>query len=114
MGLTELSDDVLRQLRRTGEQLRKDLWDSNDLKTLALIAADLAGLNEKAAQPNADKQKCKEAAQRLLDHAALMALSKLNVSSNDVFAALKSFFFKLVAEWLPRALPMIAGLLKGL
>src|SRR5882724_7684041 len=108
-----LQDEVLDQLRQTGEKLKKDLWDANDVLTLKLLASDLVGLNSKLenAQNDDDRRRYRESAARVLDHAALLALSKMNVASNDVTAALKSFFTKLVSEWLPRLLPLILGAL---
>jgi hypothetical protein len=108
-----LEDDVLGQLKNTGEKLKKDLWDANDLLTLKLLASDLVGLNSKiqSSQTDDDRRRYRESAGRVLDHAALLALSKMNVAGNDVLAALKAFFMTLVSEWLPKLLPFLLSAL---
>ena len=108
-----LKDDVLAKLKETGERVRKDLWHPEDLKTLALIAEDLVGLNMKAGEAT-DPQKKKhylQAASRLADHAALLALSRLNVVQKDVAEAIKDFFLTLVKDWLPKLLAALVGAL---
>jgi hypothetical protein len=108
-----LKDDVLAKLKEAGDRLRKDLWHPEDLKTLAMIAEDLVGLSLKAQQANDGQKKRRylQAAGRLADHAALLALSRLNVIQNDVAAAIKDFFLTLVKEWLPKLLAGLVGAL---
>lgn len=108
-----MQDDVATELKKTGEQLKSDLWDPADLQTLALIAADLVGLNAKmqAAANDGDRQKYREAAARLFDHVKLLALSKMNVADRDAMAALRSFLGKVLAEWVPKLLPLLLAAL---
>jgi hypothetical protein len=109
------SNDVYGSLVSTGNTLKADLWQADDLKTLKMIAIDLVGLNAKALlldNPD-DKERYAQAAMRLLDHSALLALSRLNVATNDILTALKRFFLKLIGQWQPEQLPAFNGMLPG-
>jgi hypothetical protein len=108
--------DVYGQLKATGDTLKADLWQPSDLDTLKMISADLVGLNAKMLLSSApeDKQRYGEAAARLLDHAALLALSRLNVATNDIWTALKNFFLKLIGQWQPAALPALTNMIPSL
>ncbi len=110
------SDDVYGALVSTGNTLKADLWQPDDLKTLKMISVDLIGLNAKVLlAPNPDdKQRYAEAVMRLIDHAALLALSRLNVATNDIWTALKNFFLKLIGQWQPQLLPALNNLLPGI
>ncbi len=105
-----LVDEVFEQLKATGQQLKKDLWQREDLETLRLIASDLVGLNRKleTAEKESDRKRFSDAVTLTLHHAQLLALSRLNVTQNDVAEALKSFFMKVVSEWLPKLLKTAA------
>jgi hypothetical protein len=108
-----VKDDVFHALKNTGEKMKKDLWQPDDLKTLLLIANDLVGLNDKAqnAATPADRQKSLDAASGLLEHVKLLALSRINIATNDAFEALKTFFMTLVAGWLPKLLAHLGAAL---
>jgi len=107
-----LQDQVLEELKKTGNRLKKNLWHKEDLQTLAMIAEDLVGLNVKAGRtgtPSGDKKRYRQAAARLVDHAALLGLSRLNVANNDLLTALKEFFVMLVKQWLPKFLAALVA-----
>ena len=103
-------ETVFELLRKTGDHLRRHLWHPEDLETLGLIAGDLVGLDKKMrhARTLEARKRYAEASSRLLDHAALLALSRLNVAQQDVLRALRDFFFRLIEEWLPAVLSGIA------
>jgi hypothetical protein len=103
-------ETVFELLRKTGDHLRRHLWHPEDLETLGLIAGDLVGLDKKMrhARTLEARKRYAEASSRLLDHAALLALSRLNVAHQDVLRALRDFFFRLIEEWLPGVLSGIA------
>ncbi len=110
------STDVYGALVNTGNTLKADLWQPDDLKTLQMIAIDLVGLNAKVlicTNPE-DKQRYAEAVMRLMDHSALLALSRLNVATNDIWTALKNFFLKLIGQWQPQLLPALNNMLPGI
>lgn len=114
--MSTLTDDVYSQLKASGDTLKSGLWEPSDLHTLKMIAADLSGLGAKilgAASPE-DKRRCGEAAGRLVDHAALLALSRLNVATNELRSALKESFLKLVEQWQPKLLPALDNLIPSL
>jgi hypothetical protein len=110
------SNDVYGALVNTGNTLKADLWQADDLKTLKMIAGDMVGLNAKmllATTPD-DKQRYVESLMRLVDHSALLALSRLNVATNDILTALKNFFLKLIGQWQPHLLPAFNNQLPGI
>lgn len=109
-----ITDSVFALLRDAGTRLKADVWQPSDLGTLRLIAQDLVGLDEKAKDAAAtgdDRRRYGEAAARLLDHAALLALSRMNVANNDVLEALKSYFLDLAKRALPLLLAALAKLI---
>jgi hypothetical protein len=103
-------ETVFELLRKTGDHLRRHLWHPDDLETLASIAGDLVGLDAKMrrARTAEHRRRYAEASSRLLDHAALLALSRMNVAQQDVLRALRDLFFRLIEEWLPAVLSSIA------
>ena len=108
--------DVYGALVNTGNTLKADLWQPDDLKTLKMISEDLCGLSAKillCTNPE-DKQRYAEASMRLIDHSALLALSRLNVATNDIWTALKNFFLKLIGQWQPQLLPGLNNCLPGI
>lgn len=104
-----LQDDVLASLRDAGEQLKKDLWRPADLKLLQQRAADLVGLNAKAAAATdpQKKQQYKLAADMVLEHVKLLALIRMQVTEQHVLDALGKLFMNIV-------LPALANLLVSL
>jgi hypothetical protein len=114
--MSTLADNVYSQLKASGDTLKGGLWEPSDLHTLKMIAADLTGLGVKvlAATSPDDKRRYGEAAERLVDHAALLALSRLNVATNDLRSALKESFLKLVGQWQPKLLPALDNVIPSL
>jgi hypothetical protein len=106
MALNEL---VEQALVLAGAQLKKDLWEPEDLKLLARRSKDLVGLYEKM-KATKDKRKRRQyelAAMTVVDHIKLLALLRMQVAEKHVTEALGRFF-------LEKALPVLAKILVGL
>ncbi len=104
-----LQDDVCQVLHNTGAILKKDLWGPNDVKILAQHSRDLVGLQAKA-QATTDPQTRAQyqfAARMVVDHVAMIALTRMHVAQQHVAEALEKLFWEVV-------LPKLATILVGL
>ena len=101
--------EVYQALFEAGTQLKADLWSSQDKALLEQRAKDLVSLQVKC-QTATDPQKKAEyklAAQLVINHVSMLALTRMHVAQQHVAEALEKLF-------LDKLLPKLATLLIGL
>lgn len=94
----EAEEDAITDLKRKLESIIPAEWEREDLDTLRVIATDIAGLTSKIAS-STDPTKTahyKRRIELLVQHVAVLAYSRLNVTENNVSAALKRFLVEAV------------------
>jgi hypothetical protein len=104
-----LNNDVTKTLVDAGNQLKKDLWRPQDLVLLQARAADLIGLNAKAAATTdaSKKEQYKLAAKGVLEHVKLLALLRVQVTQDHLLDALGKFFLTVALPTLVKLLPAV-------
>jgi hypothetical protein len=102
-------EDILASLAAVATRVTGSSCDDDLRQQLQLIAEDLATQDRlmRAASSDAEKRKHREAAARIVDHAASMALSKANVANNEA----RELFLKFAREALPKLLPLLITVL---
>ncbi|MBX3190086.1 MAG: hypothetical protein KF819_23875 [Labilithrix sp.] len=112
MADNDLTLQVTTTLRDAGKQLKADLWKAEDEAFLKARAADLIGLNAKAAAADteAKKKAYLAAAADTVNHVKLMALIRMEVATQNILDTLGKFFLDKVVPALLGLLPKLVGM----
>ena len=107
-----LTDDIFSAIKDAGAKILAN-FDSGDQAQLQMFASDLVDLHNEAVQATGDtvKQAKAEAAKRIIDQAAELALSRINQIDDGAFDTLKKTFIQIVALALP---PPIGPIVRSL
>lgn len=104
-----LEDQVYEALVQAGTDIKSDLWTKEDSELLRQRAKDLVGLQLKV-QNATDPQKKVEyqtAAKLIVNHVAMLTLTRLHVAQQHIAEALEKLFWQVLV-------PKLAALLVGL
>ncbi len=105
-----LKDDVYQALYDAGVQLSADLWKQEDKVMLAQRANDLIGLKMKydAAEDEGKRGQYQLAADMIIQHVQMVALTRLHVAQQHLVDALLKFFLQVL---LPNLIKLLPGLI---
>lgn len=104
-----LKDEVKQALKEAGEVFKKELWKSEDEAFLDSRAADLIGLNHKAAATtNPDRKRAYQAAARdTLQSVKMLALIRAEVVVAHLVDLLGRIFMEKVLPRLIQLIPVV-------